>query len=268
MNLLKLLRRRLSAFRGANLIKSVYLNCKLFPVNKALHLPILLYGKVNIHDVSGKIICPDDLKFAEIKIGYGRFDQWPTSFLPTNITIKGVLIFDGPCIISGGVNLCIQSKTAKLRIGAHVTIGGGSIIKTLNSVSIGENSRVTGNCTIMDSNMHFVKNIDTGIVKRIDGPISIGNNCWINAGSVVTKGAVIPDYSIAARNTYLSKDYSTLGTNLFLVGSPAKATSAKVQRIFSKSEQDRLKKLFAEKQTEEITLPVGLFEEPGDNECF
>ena len=64
--------------------------------------------------------------------------------------------------------------------------------------------------------MHFVKNIDTGVVANYKGPIKIGKSCWINAGSIVTKGAVVPDYSISSRNAFLSKDYSEYGTNLFL----------------------------------------------------
>ncbi len=78
------------------------------------------------------------------------------------------------------------------------------------------------------------------------------------------KGGVVPDYTITAKNTFIGKDYSEFGTNLFLVGSPAKPTRSKVQRILSVSEQSRLNHLF-KNEAESITLEPGIFIED-DNE--
>ena len=63
-------------------------------------------------------------------------------------------------------------------------------------------TQITMNCTVMDTNLHYVKNIDTGVVHRSDGEIHIGEYCWINAGTVVTKGTVLPAHTIVARNKF------------------------------------------------------------------
>lgn len=251
-----------------NLIKTLYFNFKVLPLNQAIKLPFYLYGKVYLWDLSGKVVIEDDIKSGMIRVGFKWVDLWPTSFLPTQLQVMGTLMFKGPAVISGGANVNVQSKEGKLIVGNDVVIGGGSVCKCLEHIEIGDWTGITGNCTIMDCNMHFVKNIDTGIVANYKGPIKIGESCWINAGSIVTKGAVVPDFSISARNAYLSKDYSEYGTNLFLVGSPAKPTSSKVQRIFTVEKQRELREYFQTSKVASVQFEPGLEIEEGQREGF
>lgn len=251
-----------------NLPKTLYFNFKVLPFNQAIKLPFFLYGKVYLWDLSGKIIIENEIKTRMIRVGYKWFDLWPTSFLPTQIQVMGTLLFKGAAVISGGANVNVQSKDGKLIIGKEVLIGGGSMCKCLKYIEIGNFTRITGNCTIMDCNMHFVKNIDTGVVANYEGPIKIGDSCWINAGAIVTKGAVVPDYSISARNAFLSKDYSEFGSNLFLVGSPAKPASSKVQRIFTIEKQREFREFFETHDIATLQLEPGLENETGTREGF
>ena len=251
-----------------NITKTLYFNFKVLPFRKAVKLPFFLYGKIYIGDLSGAIEIPDEFQTGMIRIGYKWFDLWPVSFLPTQIQVAGRLKFLGAAVISGGANINVQSKKGLLTIGKDVLIGGGSVCKCLEKIEIGNWTRVTGNCNIMDCNMHFVKNIDTGVVANYKAPIIIGENCWINYGTVISKGAVVPDYSISARNSYLSKDYSEYGTNLFLVGSPAKPTSSKVQRIFTIEKQQELAEYFETHDVQSIQLEPGIEKETGTREGF
>ena len=255
-------------FAKTNIIKTIYINFKSLPFKKAIKLPFFLYGKVYIGDMAGRIQLPNHVTTGMVKIGYRWIDLWPQSFLPTQIQVKGTLICDGSAIISGGANINVQSEDGVLKIGEGVIIGGGTVCKCLKSIVIGNFTRITGNCNIMDCNMHFVKNIDTGVVANYKAPISIGENCWINAGSIVAKGAVIPDYSISSRNAYLSKDYSEYGSNLFLVGSPAKPTTSKVQRIFTVEKQQEYREFFELHNTDILQLKPGIEEENGHREGF
>lgn len=255
-------------FAKTNIIKTIYFNFKLLPFKNAFKLPFFLYGKVYIWNLSGRVILPKEITTGMIRIGYKWIDLWPTSFLPAQIQVQGSLKFCGAAIISGGANVNVQSKEGELIIGKNVVIGGGSICKCLKKIEIGDGTRITGNCTIMDCNMHYVKNIDTGVVANNRAPIMIGKNCWINAGSIVSKGAVIPDYSISARNSFLSKDYKEYGTNLFLVGSPAKPSSSKVQRIFTVEKQREYKEYFDSHDTQTLQLETGIELEEGTREGF
>ena len=244
-----------------NIVKTLYVNFHCLPFKQAIHLPIHLFGHVAIHSLRGKItINSNHVESGMILIGYRWLDLFPSSYLTTQLCVSGHLKFCGCCIISGGVGLFTQAKTATMQIGKNVCIGGGSLVKAMNDVVIGDYTRITGNCVVMDSNMHYVKNIDTGVIKKPWGRIEIGRYCWVNSGSVVTKGTILPDYSVTARNAFLNKDYSENGTNLFLVGAPAKITSARVQRIFSRSKELELHHFFMVEhpEAEEATLEPGI----------
>lgn len=251
-----------------NIYKTIYFNFKVLPFNSAIKFPFLLYGKVVFGKLDGNIVLPNTLAPGMIRIGYRWIDLWPMSFLPTQFQVLGTIVFKGETIISGGANINVQSKEGELTIGDKTVIGGGSVVKCLENIEIGDETGITGNCNIMDCNMHFVKNIDTGVVANYKAPIKIGKSCWINYGTVVSKGAVIPDYTITSRNALISKDYSELGTNLFLVGAPAKPTPSKVQRIFSIEKQREYVEFFKNGKNNILQLEPGIEEELGHREGF
>lgn len=247
----------LKLFFKLNILKTIYINFRKLPFKDAIKLPIFLYGKVKIASLKGKIIINAKIKTGLVQIGY-NIDGVNSSFLPVLLHIDGEVIFEGYTIISKGVVLNIGGK---ISIGNCCTIGSGSFIKSMERITINDNTQITYNCSVFDSDMHYVKNIETGIIKKNKVPIIIGKNCWINAGTIISKGTILPDYSITARNSYLSKDYSEFGKNLFLVGAPAKPTKAKVQRIFSIDEQSRINKYFQDNKTSQILLEKGIFED-------
>lgn len=268
MKLLRKVYHFLILLRRVNLIKTIYFNFKMLPFNQAIKIPILLYGKIVFHNLSGKLTIQNDVSSKMIRIGYRWIDLWPSSFLPTQIQIIGEIKFCGKAIISGGANINVQHKDGVLILGSRTVVGGGSVVKCLDRIEIGDGTRITGNCVIMDCNMHFVKNINTGIVANFKAPILIGRNCWINNGTIVSKGSVIPDYSISSRNAYISKDFSSYGTNLFLVGAPAKPTASKVQRIFTVEKQEEYSDYFASHNTDILQLEPGIEIESGHEEGF
>lgn len=251
-----------------NIAKTIYFNFKMLPLVQAIRLPVLLYGKICLLKLSGHLMLQDGVRTGMVRIGYRWIDLWPLSFLPTQIQIMGTIQFHGDAIISGGANINVQHKDAMLKIGAFVVIGGGSVVKCLDHISIGNNTRITGNCTIMDCNMHYVKNVNDGTVANYKSPISIGKNCWINYGTVIGKGAVVPDYSVTSRNSYVSKNFAHLGSNLFLVGSPAVPTSTRVQRLFTVEKQNMCSNYFKTHNDKYLQLNPGLEIEDGHLEGF
>jgi len=84
----------------------------------------------------------------------------------------------------------------------------------------------------------------------VTGPIVIGQRCWLNPGTVVSKNAVVPDYTITGRNSLVNKDYSEQYTShAFIAGAPAKPVSYHVQRIFSNQMEGDLRRYFEEDGT-------------------
>jgi acetyltransferase-like isoleucine patch superfamily enzyme len=253
-------RRFLRTLSRLNLYWTVVINFRTLPLKEAIHFPIFVFGKFVCHSLKGRFVLDaPQIRPGMIKLGYRWWDLWASSFLPTQLWLAGVCIFRGPCVVSGGVGLFVQRKTATLELGKNCAIGGGTFLKTVCSLTVGDNTQITGDCVVMDSNMHYVKNIETGKIARPWGKIVIGENCWINSGSIVVKGAILPNYTITARNSFLCKDYRSHGSPLFLVGAPATPKNCKLQRIFDAEKEQDLSSFFLSNDVEEFSDEPGLF---------
>lgn len=246
-----------------NWVKTVYINFKTQPFNIAFKFPIIVYGKLKIYTLLGNIKISSPISMGMIHLGK-EIDFFPVSLNPIKLTINSgsCIIFEGPAIIMGGCSISVWN--GEFKIGKYVTLGSGVQIKCEDKITIGSFTRVVAMSTITDTNFHFVKDIKTGIIKRSFAPISIGNNCWLNSGTIVTKGVVLPDYCITAQNTFLNKDYSKIcQPNTFLAGSPAKVLASNVQRIFDNEEEKRLKDFFYKNpDLNEYQTDIGIHEEP------
>lgn len=93
--------------------------------------------------------------------------------------------------------------------------------------------------------LNYMKNIDTGVIHRHDGEIRIGEYCWINAGTIVTKNTILPAHTIVARNSFVNKDYSPLGEYRIITGIPAKVHDGHVQRIFNLDIEQAYDRIFS-----------------------
>ena len=234
----------LRLFFKLNLFKTIYFNLKMFPLKIALKFPVFVYGKIKFYSLSGKIIFNCPIKTGTVQIGK-LFDGFPATFLPVALTINDTVIFNGPVIISGGTSLTIWHGTFEL--GKYCTIGSGVTIRCYSGIKIGDYTRIIGGCTVMDTNVHFIRNTVTGVIKKLYDKIEIGKYCWVNMGVVVSKGTVLPDYCIVARNSFLNKDYSAICKPAsLLVGNPVKVKTENVQRIFSIREEKKVIKYFNE----------------------
>ncbi len=243
-----------------NIFKTIYINFRTQPLSKAIKLPIFVYGKLKIYSLRGQIIIDAPIKMGMIHFGKD-LDHNPVSLNPIKLTINGILKFNGHSLISGGSTITVWNGI--INLAKNVSIGSGVQLKAYTNIEIGENSQIVALCTVMDTNVHYVKNIKTGEISKSFAPIFIGKNCWINQGSLITKGTIIPDYCIVARNTFLNKDYTKIcEPNSVLAGSPAKVIATDMQRIFDFEEEIKLNKYFIENNDLNIVkVEKGFFEE-------
>lgn len=268
IELLKKLYRLCRLFLKVSIIKTFYFNFKMFPFAIAIKFPFLFYGKIKFGSLNGCVVFNCPVKTGIVQIGK-MLDGLPGSTLPVIITINNKLIINGPVIIAGGNSLTIWEGT--LDIGQYCTIGSGVTIRCSDSIRIGDYTRIVGGCTLMDTNVHYTRNTVSGIIQRLNKPIVIGKYCWVNMGTVLAKGTVLPDYCIVARNSFLSKDYSiTCSPASLLAGSPAVVKFENVQRIFSIEEENRLTKYFLDNPSiNECISENGIVEDGfGVNELF
>jgi carbonic anhydrase/acetyltransferase-like protein (isoleucine patch superfamily) len=93
----------------------------------------------------------------------------------------------------------VIGKEARLKIGSNVGMSG-TFIGCYESISIGDNCVIGGDVTIFDTNFHSLNYIDRrkdkGKIKT--SAVKIGEDCFIGAKTIITKGVTIGDRAIVS----------------------------------------------------------------------
>ncbi|BBD44461.1 Hypothetical protein PEIBARAKI_4454 [Petrimonas sp. IBARAKI] len=224
-----------------NLIKTIYLNFKILPFKQAIKLPIFIYGKIVFRSLKGEININSAVYPGMIKIG--KRDYYVETAVPKCIwTINGTINFNGPINFLQGSYILV-SNNATLSFGSKEAIIGANIrIMCFEKIVIGNTCRISWDCQIMDTSFHYVENLLDGEIKPLTKPIVIGNNVWIGNRTTISKGAILPDYTIVASNSLVNKDFTSIGENCLIAGLPAKLKQQNIRRIFDNKEQKELDK--------------------------
>ena len=219
-------------------IKTIYVNLKLLPFRQAIKFPIVVTKKTTFGSLSGKLIIKGHCRFGMIRFGIFHSDLRSWKENRTYLNIQGDLIARGWMQFGVGCKINID-KGAVLEIGDNVCIGSSSWIVCREHIKIGSNLRCAWDVQIMDTNFHYLKNIETGKVEKDMKPIIIGNNNWIGNRSSVMQGTKTPDFFIVASNSICNKDYTSLIPEYSVVGgSPAKLLKTGVCMVLDKEEKE------------------------------
>ena len=134
---------------------------------------------------------------------------------------------------------CINPLCRNIR--ACIFISNGGIIKIGNNVgmsspclwireslTIGNNVKIGGNCIIMDNDVHQLdyaeRRADKGMV--CSSPVVIENDAWLGANVIVLKGVTIGARSIIGAGSVVTKD---IPADCIAAGNPCKI----IKRFFS-----------------------------------
>jgi len=140
-----------------------------------------------------------------------------------NIRIIGnnckIIIDDGS--ILNKVSLSCRDDNSVIWIKNNADIGPNTKIISMegNNIVIGENSLISYDVEIRNSDSHSIINAD-GIRINKGNHIEIGNNVWIAGGAIILKGSNIGNNCvIGAHSVYTLKEAKN---NSIFVGNPAK----------------------------------------------
>lgn len=116
----------------------------------------------------------------------------------------------------------IVSKNGHLVIGENVGLSATTIV-CKDSITIGDNVKIGGGCTIIDTNFHPINYVErndpaTSNVGKTS-PIIIGNNVFVGMSSIILKGVSIGQNSVIAAGSVVAKD---IPMNEIWGGNPAK----------------------------------------------
>jgi acetyltransferase-like isoleucine patch superfamily enzyme len=220
-----------------NLYATFLLNFKKLPLYQAYKLPILIYGKVKIIDLNGQIqIDCKEFKFGMIKIG-GSHEIVVSSIEPTEILIKGKIIFSGNARFGKGIKMIVW-KRGNIYFGNNFSIGTNSHIVSFRKINFGSNCLISWKCNFYDTDFHFMKNIITDEINDNCGEINIGNNTWIGSHVTILKNTSFPDEIIVGSNSLCSGNYlEKVDNKSIIAGNPAKLVKKNTVYIFNSNEE-------------------------------
>lgn len=242
-----------------NPFATLYINLRCFPLHQAIHLPLWAYGRPTIYGLSGSM----RIEGCSVRTGLVRFNRTmagaPSNMsVQSELSVSGRIVFHGNAFIGCGTKIAVAGE---MNIGADTKITDFVNVGCFRRIDIGERSRIVHRCQLLDSNYHFVANMDKGIVLPWQKEIVIGKGVWVCNSTTVTGGAKIPDYCIVASNSLVGKDFSNAPEGSFICGIPAKVIPAKMVRINNVEWENTLNKWFVEhdesepfKLPEEITM--------------
>jgi len=191
---------KLNTLMQLSIIKSAIFNIKYFGIKSMLKPKVLISKNTILKCLKGNVVVKNDKLFC-IKIGFGDVRIFDNKYQRTLIDNRGKIIFEGTATISTGSRV---SNTGTLTFGNEFNMTANSSIICHKKIVFKEKCLVSWNCNFLDTDFHKIYD-SSGMIINEDGEIIIGKNVWICSGVTVLKGTIIPDNSIIAANSTVSK---------------------------------------------------------------
>ena len=211
----------------------LYFNFKMLPFRQAVKFPFDFYGAIRFQSLRGKVELNGQVRRGQFQ--FGRFQYEIFHKEPTVITIDGLWKFNGSVMCMGiGSQIEIHEK-AIFEMGEDIVFGARARIFIRKNVVLQNHIRFSWEVQLFDSNFHFMRNIETGMIPYINKSVFIDDHCWIG------------------NRTTINKDYAKDGkTHLTLAGCPAKIAAEGYERIFETEEEELCNQLNEREYKENI----------------
>lgn len=140
------------------------------------------------------------IKYAILKLENGkRFKaSFPAIMSPlTEVTVEGKseLRIGKKLKMHNGAKIRVR-KGGKLDIGKNFGMSNGCVVTAYDHICIGDNVMLGPNVLIYDQDHDYRAEGGVAEMKFKTAPVTIGNNVWIGANSVILRGTTIGDNSI------------------------------------------------------------------------
>lgn len=121
------------------------------------------------------------------------------------LELSGNISFHGKASIGRGSSISV-GKNANLILGSNFCITGSSDIICSNLISFGDHCLLSWDILLMDTDFHPIHD-DSGNIINTSKPIKIGNHVWIGCRNTILKGVSIPDNTVVAANSTLTRQF-------------------------------------------------------------
>jgi len=242
-----------------NFIQTVLFNFKVLSFSEAIKMPIFIYGKLNVVNLSGTIeLRGTGISPGMIKIGCLKSSFWGEKpIFTTTLNLMGHWYIKGVCFISNGSIITI-GEHGTLETAHDVSLGPKTQLMCSQYISIGRRVLVSWECQIFDTDFHYLIK-DEGV--RINkNKIIIADYVWIGSRVSLLKGSQIPSNSVVASNSLVNTNLLCHGSNTLFAGIPVKVMRGNAKRcVFSPLQDKELDDLFYEVKQDCIKIDDSRF---------
>ena len=185
-----------------SVFKTLRFNFHYFGFSGIIKPRIYLAHNVKLEKLTENCLAP---KGSKIKVGYFENFAEEGSHKHVLFSNEGILDFTGggQCI-SKGCSIFVD-KDAKLTLGKKVHIGPNTGLDCHKSLTINDETMVAWNCLIMDRDGHDIIDLNTSNILNPIEAVEIGEHCWICSNSIILKGSIIPNHSVVAAKSTITK---------------------------------------------------------------
>lgn len=195
-------------FLKISIINTIRINFHYFGWKGVKNQYILCSRNVKLQNIRGGVTVKKKYR-GVVRIGFGEVQGHDNRYDRNIIDIRGNVIFDGDAHFCVGAKLIVQDS-ATVNIGDHFIVNGKSTLLSNNKIEIGKNCLISWGCLIMDTDFHKLYQGGQWINK--DQEIVIGDNCWICCNSTILKGSTIPDESVIAAGSVVTRKFDKRNT--------------------------------------------------------
>ncbi|AYL94598.1 acyltransferase [Mucilaginibacter celer] len=197
-------------------LKSVIFNFKYFPFKTAIKLPVLISNNIYLHKMGGTVMINGPIKTALVQIGYGKVGISDFKRARGVWQVFGDVVFNGRAFIMHGCKINV-GKNGKLTFGENFNMSTEVAIVAEKQITIGNNSGISWESLVMDTDFHHIFD-ENGQIINHPKEVIIGDNVWVGCRCTILKGANLPDGSIIAAGSLVTK--KLVGNNSIFGGNP------------------------------------------------
>lgn len=233
--------------RRVNVFKTIYINLRSLPFGTAIKFPVFVYGKCKFQSLRGRFEIEGEIKRGMIRLGVEDIRSVGAVSVIKN---RGIIKFRGKVVIRAGMKIAIIDD-AILTIGKNSVLGDLTTIFCVNRITIGNGVRFANNVIVMDTDFHYLLNVETGEILNNKKEIVLGNYNWIGSFVTIKKGACTPDFTIVVGPySTIGKDYrNIIEPYTMIAGNPAKAIKTGYLRVFNEQLEKEIKDYYSKSNT-------------------
>ena len=164
-----------------NPLLTIYINFCCLPLRQAIKLPIFVYGRPKLFVANGKIILPTMCKTGMVKFNISR-PGVDGNDSQSELRLCGNITFHGKAVIVQSNKLDVFGN---LEIGQNMLMQEHCLIGCYISIKVGNSFCMAHRSQMMDSNLHWMADMASRVVKRFSSPIIMGDYCWLCTNTLV-----------------------------------------------------------------------------------